>query len=88
MRKFFKILGLSICLLFVIFGIIGLALGSKESLFMLILGAFLPFYYYGFQKEGSLGYRIIFKFFSTLYGKIILSILFLTFIIARLFLAK
>ena len=88
MRKVFKIIGLSICLLFVLLGIIGLALGSKESLLMLIIGVFFPFYYYGFQKEGSLGYRVIFKFTSSLYGKVIMGILFLLFIILRLFLAR
>jgi hypothetical protein len=71
----------SICL---ILGLIGLITKQNELIVLLILSGITFLYYYIFKKEGSIGDRIFTKIFTSRYGKIILVVLFILFILSKL----
>lgn len=87
-KKILKIIGLTICGFFVVLGIFGLFMGDDESLLLLMIGLFVPSTYYFFIKKGSWGDSIFAKIISNKYGQIILTLLFVLFILGRIYRAS
>lgn len=86
LRTIFRWICIVICAFFAITGTIAyFFMDQKEGLLMMMLGIFMPIYYYGYVKEGSIGNLWMAKFAQSKNGKIILAILFVIFILGRLF---
>ena len=84
LKKIFKWIILMICGIFIILGVIGIAMGITESWLTLILGSIPPLIYYGYMKEGSAGDKLIKKILNGKFGLILVITITVLYIISRI----
>lgn len=88
MKKVIKVIGLAICGFLAIIGLLGLIMGvGTESLAPLLIGTFLPAFYYLVIKEGSKGGELLIKVLSNKLAGRILFLLFVISVLGRIFIA-
>ena len=84
LKKIFKWIILLICGIFIILGIIGIAMGETESWAILIFFGIPLLIYYGYIKEGSLGDKSMKKILNGKFGLIFIITIAVLYIISRI----